>query len=312
MAKETDRRNFLKSGAAIATAVLIGKTGTGTLAHAAQKTPAYDIVDVKGSDRFKNTQKALSLLGGMKKFIPANGSIGLLANSPSWWKNPGSYTHPDITLAVILMCMEAGAKEIHFLQDPAKDYWQKTPLGKTHQKKIDTVIKCSQNFIEKQIPKGKSLKKVKIVKDLFDCDAYINLPIIKNHTGTNMTCALKNLMGANSNGSNQFFHKGSGATEDYGDVEFLSQCIADLNTLKKPVLCVVDASEVLLTNGPAGPGKISKLNKVVAGADPVAIDAYCAGLIGLNPKDIIMIGKAHAHGLGEKDLKKKKIKQAQA
>ena len=54
-------------------------------------------------------------------------------------------------------------------------------------------------------------------------------------------------------------HAGSGAKSEYGDVPFLAQCVADMNTLRKPHLCVADATEFFLTSGPAGPGELRKL-----------------------------------------------------
>ncbi|MCP4148204.1 MAG: DUF362 domain-containing protein [bacterium] len=309
MSTKINRRNFLKSGAFIAAASLFTSPGKENSLYAAKKGSPIDISVAESTDRFKNTKRALDGLGGMKKFISKNSSVGLICNSPSWWKNPGSFTHPEVVLAAILMCKEAGAKEIRFLINPATDFWSRTPIADKYKKETAAVKQCSGNFIEKAVPKGIALKNVQIIKDLFDCDAYINLPIIKHHTGTHMTCNLKNMMGASSYQSNKFFHHGSGATDSYGDVDFLSQCIADLNTLRKPSLCIVDASEVLITNGPAGPGKKSKLNKVVAGSDPVAVDAYCATLLGLNPKDISMITKAHAHGLGNIALDKLTVKE---
>ena len=60
-----------------------------------------------------------------------------------------------------------------------------------------------------------------------------------------------------------------------------------------------------------GPGEVLKAQKVVAGTDPVALDAYCCTLWGLEAEDIFVINKAYDHGLGEKDLKKKTIKEVE-
>jgi uncharacterized protein (DUF362 family) len=49
---------------------------------------------------------------------------------------------------------------------------------------------------------------------------------------------------------------------------------------------------------------------VVAGNDPVALDAYCVGLLGRKPSEIIMLSKASAHGLGTMDLAKLTVKEA--
>ena len=65
---------------------------------------------------------------------------------------------------------------------------------------------------------------------------------------------------------------------------------------------MVDATEFIITNGPFGPGELHRPQKVVASTDRVAVDAYCATLWGLEPASIIMIDKAHGHGLGENGL----------
>jgi uncharacterized protein (DUF362 family) len=65
----------------------------------------------------------------------------------------------------------------------------------------------------------------------------------------------------------------------------------------------------VITNGPHGPGELLKPQKVIAGTDPVAIDSYGASLFGYNQKDILVLVKAHAHGIGEMDLEKLNIKE---
>jgi uncharacterized protein (DUF362 family) len=116
-------------------------------------------------------------------------------------------------------------------------------------------------------------------------------------------------MGVNTNASNQFFHSGSGAKGEYDDIPFLAQCVADLNTLRKPDLCVADATEFLLTNGPAGPGELRKLGKVVLGADPVAVDAYGAPFVDLKAADVLMITKSAEAGVGRMDVDKLIVEQ---
>lgn len=305
MTCKINRRDFIKSATMGAAAALI--SGPAIL-RSSSKTTGIDICVVTGNP-FEATQKAIELLADIKTFIPPKSSVGLLINAPSWWKNPGSYTHPDIVLAVVNLCYKAGASEIHYLIDPAGNYWQKSKLFQKYAKEIQTIKSCSGNYVEKEILLGKSLKKVKIIKELFECDVFINLPINKHHTGTHISGNLKNMMGANTHASNQFFHHGSGTKKSYDDVDFLSQCIADLNTLRKPTLCVTDAWEFLTTNGPAGPGNVRKLGQIVAGTDPVAVDAYCSILLGHQPSEIKMIQKAHDLGLGKMNLKNVSIKK---
>jgi uncharacterized protein (DUF362 family) len=311
MSKGIKRREFMKSGAMLGTAALAG----GLLnAHPrlGENPPPPDLAVVTGADRVLAVNKGLAALGGMKKFVTPGSSVGLLINAPAWWRRPGSHTHPDIALAVILASLEAGAKEIQYLIDPLAGYWKRASLAAKYEKEIGSIKKCSGNYVEKEVARSMTLKKASIVKEFLDCDVLINLPIIKNHVGVGMSGNLKNMMGANAGASNQFFHAGSGAKGEYDDVPFLAQCVADLNTLRKPDLCVADATEFLLTNGPAGPGELRKLDKVILGTDPVAVDAYGAPFVNLQAADVLMITKSVEWGLGLMDVSKLKVKEIAA
>jgi uncharacterized protein (DUF362 family) len=156
--------------------------------------------------------------------------------------------------------------------------------------------------------KGVALKEARIIKTFYNYDVFINMNITKEHSGNNFSGTMKNLMGINSPASDRTFHR-SNWTMIMDDAEHLDQCIADLNTIIRADLCIVDATEFVTTNGPNGPGKLLKPQKVIAGTDPVAIDTYCATLFGYDPKDIIAIKKAVEHGLGEMDLSKMNIKE---
>ena len=61
-------------------------------------------------------------------------------------------------------------------------------------------------------------------------------------------------------------------------------------------------TRILLTGGPKGPGKTRDVGKVIAGIDPVAVDAYGATLFGMDPKKIEHIALAHKIGAGEISL----------
>lgn len=302
------RRDFLKTGAAAGAAALVGGFA-GARGVTGQPSAPPDLAVVKGADYFAATRKAIDTLGGMKKFVTPGAKVGLLINAPLWWRLPGSHTNADVVLAALLACQEAGAGSIQYLTDPAPDFWTKTPLSAKYAVEIASVKKCSKNFVEIPVPKGTVLKKAKVVKELLDCDVFIDLPIIKNHEGVSMSGNLKNMMGGNTGDTNQFFHTGSGTKGSYGDIPFISQCIADLNTLRRPVLCIADATVFLMTNGPQGPGELRKADKVIAGTDPVAVDAYGAGCLDLKPADVPMIRKAAELGLGRLDVDKLAVKE---
>ena len=310
MSTTMKRRDFVRSGVLLGTAALAG--GLRAQRQPDPKAPRLaspDLAVVTGADRVLAVNKGLEALGGMKRFVKPGSTVGLLINAPAWWTKPGSHTHPDITLAVILAALEAGAKDIQYLIDPLPGYWKRSPLAAKYAKETGAVRTCSKNYVETAVAKNKTLKKASVVKEFLDCDVFVNLPIIKHHVGVGMSGNLKNLMGVNTGASNQFFHAGSGAKGEYDDIPFLAQCVADLNTLRRPDLCVADATEFLLTNGPAGPGEIRKLDKVVLGTDPVAVDAYGAPFVNLKAADVLMITKSAEWGIGRMDVAKLAVEE---
>jgi uncharacterized protein (DUF362 family) len=210
------------------------------------------------------------------------------------------------------MCKTAGAREIACLGWLAERYWRNTGIKKVLDSEgIDLVLADhtdESQFIPVPVPKGVILKEARIMRRFYDYNILINMNIIKEHSGNNLSGALKNLMGLNSPVSNQTFHKRDW-TMIREDARHLDLCIADLNTIIRPALCILDATEFIITHGPDGPGKLLKPQKVIAGSDPVAVDTYGAGLFGYDPEDIIAIKKSSEHGLGEMDLKRVRLRE---
>lgn len=305
MSRNIDRRSFLKKSAALGVTTFLGSS----LFPADLPGEAVaDISVVRGVNYLENTMKAIELLGGMEKFVPKDSRVAILANPQR--NNPGAYTSPEVLRAVIRMCKKVGVHEVACISWLPKKNWNNTGLKKvieTEGANLQiTNLKDETLFKPVAIPKGKALKEARIIKSAFNYDILINVPITKDHAGNKFTGTLKNFMGLNSPVSNRTFHKEDWETNK-SSIEYLDQKIADLNTVVKADLYVVDATEFIITNGPFGPGKLLKPQKVVAGIDRVAIDAYCSTLWGLTPAEIFMIKQAHEHGLGEMNLEQVKI-----
>jgi uncharacterized protein (DUF362 family) len=302
---DVNRRNFLKKGMLIGAGVtLLPKIGNAGLFNSVSN----DIGVVTGTDYFANTIKAIELIGGIEKFVPKGSKVGIIVNAPNWWAKTGSHTNTDVVLAVLKLINDAGAKEIKYLLPVADEFYKRSQKSEQYAAITKAVTSYSKEYKEVDIPKGISLKQAKVIKDLFDCDVFINIPVNKHHAGTNYTNCLKNFMGNCHDDTNHFFHSKPGK-EGHEDFDFLSQCIADVNLVRKPDLCVSDATEVLKTNGPAGPGELIKPNKVFAGTDPVAMDAYGSTIIGYRPEDINSTVYANKHGIGRIDIKNLNIKE---
>jgi uncharacterized protein (DUF362 family) len=295
MKNSLSRREFLRNAALAGAAAAI--VPNDILASVSSQNAAVRVVAVKGADYYKNAIAAVDMLGGIGKFVKIGDRVVILANSP--WNNPGSYTNSDITLAVLKMCLAAGAKEVITLNMISPEYWKRGVQGANHILEISS-LKSSSSKIMKEIPLAKVLKNGEFSAELFDSDVYINIPIAKDHKGTRFSGNLKNLMGACPGTTNRRLHMPEGKTGDfYAFGEHLSQCIADINLVRMPNLSVCDVTEAITTNGPAGPGEIVKPQTVLAGTDALAVDVVGASLIGLNPKEILLFGFAAEHKLGE-------------
>jgi len=309
------RRDFLGNSVKISASAVLGADLLSRLVNPAPSLASdkggIDIAVVESSDYAKNTLKSIELLGGMEKFVPKNSTVALLINTMA--RNQATFVKPEIVRAVLQMCKQTGAREVAMISWLPPRAWETSGIAKVAEeegaamKLIDG--RNEVNFKTIPVPKGKILKEAKVMAEFFNYDIFIDIPITKNHYGVKVTGAMKNLMGLTSPALNGFFHKGDRKSEAAENMEHLSQCIADLNTVIKPTLCIADATEIITTNGPMGPGEVIKPRKVIAGVDRVALDTYCASLLGLQAKDILMIPKAYEHRLGEMDLKKVSIKE---
>ena len=313
--KKINRRSFIKKSGVLGTAVILGGSLLPKFLKGNVFSSTPDISIVNGINYFENTIKAVEMIGGMGEFVPAGSKVGLLINSD--FDIRGAFVNPDIPLAVIKMCNDAGAKNITCIQNVKQEYWERSDLSENFQTELSSLINIEKNLppavfdeenftVVEEIQGAVSLKKPEVVKALFDCDVLINIPIAKNHTLTYYTGALKNMMGVCTRKTNVGFHLDSGKRND---PDYLGQCICDVNLIRKADLVVVDSTEFIITNGPSGPGETKKHDKIVAGTDIVAVDALCCTYLDFVPEDVLHIVKSNEAGLGEIDFNKLKISE---
>lgn len=117
----------------------------------------------------------------------------------------------------------------------------------------------------------------------------INVPVLKGHCQTRMTCALKNMKGCIPNQEKRKFHTMG-----------LHTPIAYLNKVLKTDLVVVDGLNGDLTFEEGG--NPVQMDRIILGKDPVLIDTYVAELMGYTPKDVPYIELAQKLKIGEGNL----------
>jgi uncharacterized protein (DUF362 family) len=77
------------------------------------------------------------------------------------------------------------------------------------------------------------------------------------------------------------------------------------------IYSIIDATRIMTTNGPRGPGKLEYPHQLIFGTDPVAVDAYASTLFKKTPFDIPHIKIAHNMKLGTADLNEINIVHAE-
>jgi uncharacterized protein (DUF362 family) len=172
----------------------------------------------------------------------------------------------------------------------------KEALGNIKDKRVKFFHPDDRKFIPVDIERGKAVNRLEIYKDALEADSYINVPIAKHHSLSGLTLGIKNSMGVLGGRRGNMHHN-------------LGQKLADLATVVRPKLTVIDATRILLRNGPQGGDldDVKILDTVIASADPVAADAYATTLFGLKPEAIESTVAAYKLGLGEMDLKAMQI-----
>ncbi|HSB07682.1 MAG TPA: DUF362 domain-containing protein [Thermodesulfobacteriota bacterium] len=309
--RKITRRQFMRGAAAAAALPFLSNQLPfyGSLAHAA---PESDLVIAKGGSPTQLLQAAMTPLGGMSRFVKKGQRVVIKANI-AWARTPeqACTNNPELMTALIKMCYEAGAKRVAIWDHTCDNYqftFSRSGLKEAGQKAGADVFSGHGRNVYKQveIPKAKKLKTTEILRDVLESDVFINFPIPKQHFATELTLGMKNLIGIVWD------------MEQLHKID-LHQCIADINTLRKPDLVVMDAFRILTTHGPKGPGKTEDPGEVIVSTDIVAIDAYGAAFFKnpktgkpFKPEEIRFVKHAYDSGLGEIDLSKVRMKKVSA
>jgi uncharacterized protein (DUF362 family) len=150
----------------------------------------------------------------------------------------------------------------------------------------EVILPASHRFRTMRL-KGEVLDEWPVYTPLVNADKVINVPIAKHHNLARYTAAMKNWYGSLGGRRNRLHQN-------------IDVSIADLAQFIQPTLTIVDATRVLMRNGPQG-GNVADakdMHTVIATTDQVAADAYGCQLIGRTPDEIPYIKMAHERGLG--------------
>jgi uncharacterized protein (DUF362 family) len=239
--------------------------------------------------------RALDLIGGIQDIVKP-GHLVLI--NPSWVAPPvereaGCITIPEIPRAVADIVKDLGGRPVIAESSAVGVDTEKVIEGSGYRELREMgyeVVNLQKTpWTTLSAENGKVFKELQCWQLVEDADVVVSVPKLKTHDQTEMTCAIKNLKGLQTDNGKRKDHQ-----------EGLFEAVVDLMSVVKPQLAVVDATVCQEGLGPIF-GRPVEMNLIVAGKDLVAVDSTCARLIGYEPGETLLTVNAAARGLGVLD-----------
>ncbi len=260
-----------------------------------------DIIEIFGSG-IREMAYELCTRAGLKEMIRAGcpGRDPLIALKPNLVgpipAEEGATTHPEIVEGVVSYLKDSGFSNLSVMEsswvgDKTTDALLVTGFG-------DLCKRLGVPFYDLQSDKGIPVDcagmRIHICAKVLKVDYLINLPVMKGHCQTRMTCALKNLKGCIPASEKRRFHRMG-----------LHEPIGHLGAGLKQDFILADAicPDLTFEDG----GNPVPMDRMLCAVDPVLLDAYACSLMGLEEESVPYIRIAQECGAGERDLSKAHI-----
>jgi len=299
----TDRRTFIRQS--LRTAVATAAAGSLPVidllalpAHAAAQPP---LAVRKGTNIPLLVRETLGALGGMDRFV-RQGDVVVVKPNIGWDRTVemAANTHPEVVTSLVHLCLEAGARLVRIFDRTCNDERRcytrsgiRAAVEKIGSERVSLEYVDPRSYSEVAIRGGRAFDRWEFYLPALEADRLINVPIAKHHSISGLTLGMKNLMGV-IGGNRGRLHSN------------IAEALTDIASVLHADLTVVDATRILVANGPQG-GRIQDVRSpetLIASPDIVAADAYAATLFNLAPEDIPTIVAAARRGLGVMDLKR--------
>ena len=251
-----------------------------------------ELIVVHGADPATMAAQALEA-AGLETLIPHNALIAFKPNLVvSKDASSGAVTHPEIIEGCVGWLREKGFERFVIMEgswvgDSTSQAF--TTAGyRELSERIGVPLVDLQRDSWKRYDAGGG-QHIAVCDAAMAADFLINLPVLKGHCQTTVTCALKNLKGCMPDEEKSRFHQIG-----------LHEPIARLNRILKPAFILTDAicGDLDFEEG----GNPVRMDRLVAAMDPVLMDAYACSLMGHEIEDVPYIHLAEKYGVGSADL----------
>jgi uncharacterized protein (DUF362 family) len=267
--------------------------------HAVALDPALpEMAVIQGDDPEQLARAAIEDLGGMRRFV-SRADIVLVKPNIGWDRTPeqAANTNPKIVAEIVRQCWNAGAKRVIVTDvscnDPRRCFQRSGIAEAAQQEGAEVILPDPARFKDVDL-QGDVLREWPIFDPFLNVDKIINVPIAKHHSLTGTSLGMKNWYGILGGPRHQLHQK-------------IHESLVDLADFVRPTLTIIDCYRVLMRNGPTGGSLEDVLLKktLVAGTDPVALDAYVAKAYwNLEVSSLPYLKMASQRGLGTYEIGK--------
>ncbi len=251
------------------------------------------LVIARGEDPAANTRAALERMGVMDTLIQ-KGDLVVVKPNVGWDRRmeQAANTNPQVVAEVVRACLSAGAAKVVVTDHPVND-----PIRCFERSGIREAVEKAGGVVD--IPRDQDYHMVVIAGKLGRWPVYapfieatkvINIPVAKHHSLTQATLGMKNWYGILGGRRNQLHQR-------------IDDSVAELAALMRPTLTVMDATRVMLRNGPSGGSlaDVKRMDSVAVSLDPVAVDAWACTLLGAKPEELAWLLLGQKKKLGRVD-----------
>jgi uncharacterized protein (DUF362 family) len=299
-----DRREFIKGAALFGAGMVAMPEWVGNAIAADGPL----VVKAQGGSPARLVRSAITALGGIGAFV-SKGQTVVVKPNIGWDRSPeqAANTHPEVVREVVLLCLEAGAAKVKIFDrtcnDPRRCYVNSGIAAALEGLDARVVLSHidERRFRVVEMPEALILKRSSYYEEALDADCFINLPVAKHQSASGLTIGMKNIMGI-LGGNRAVLHRN------------LPEALVDMNRAVRSHLTLVDATRILVANGPQG-GKLEDvraLDTVIASSDVVAADSISATLFAKSYLDLKYLQLAQEQGLGIADPARLRLKNVGA
>ena len=249
--------------------------------------------------------ECLDPLGGIRSVARPGSKIVIKVNA-GFCGPPGVYTtDPRVVEALVILLREEveleeiiiaeNAANFHMLEEinvgaTTMECFEACGLSRVAERHHVRLLALEHDVHEQvMIPDARVMTHCLVPRTILNADTLIFVPHLKTHIACGVTLSIKLNQGVIPTSEKKRFHDAR-----------LTEKLLDLLGIIRPHLSIIDGLWAMQGQGPTSPFPediIEDMNVLVAGRNPMAVDAVGTMLMGFDPKDIPVLAKAEQEGL---------------